>query len=114
MKFIKAMLLFVVGAGTGFAVGYLLSKKKYEKKADTEIESVKRAFNKHLEEVKSQEDLITLLKADQNDSSKLNESSMYYIIENDDEIQIVQIIGVVQGVIGTYLLGQKATEKKGV
>ena len=29
-------------------------------------------------------------------------------------IQIVQIIAVVQGVIGTYLLGQKATEKKGV
>ena len=51
MKFIKAMLLFVAGAGTGFAVGYFLSKKKYEKKADTEIESVKRAFNKHLEEL---------------------------------------------------------------
>lgn len=45
------MLLFVAGAGTGFVVGYLLSKKKYEKKADTEIESVKRAFNKHLEEL---------------------------------------------------------------
>lgn len=29
-------------------------------------------------------------------------------------IQIVQVIAVVQGVIGTYLLGQKATEKKGV
>ena len=29
-------------------------------------------------------------------------------------IQIVQIIAVVQGVIGTYLLGQKVTEKKGV
>ena len=28
-------------------------------------------------------------------------------------IQIVQVIAVVQGVIGTYLLGQKATEKKG-
>lgn len=28
-------------------------------------------------------------------------------------IQIVQIIAVVQGVIGTYLLGQNATKKKG-
>lgn len=51
MKIFKSILLFVLGAGSGFAVGYLISKKKYEKKADDEIESVKRAFNKHLEEL---------------------------------------------------------------
>ena len=48
--------------------------------------SQKKSSNRKIIRLKSQEDLITLLKADQNDSSKLNESSMYYIIENDDEL----------------------------
>ena len=48
--------------------------------------SRKKSSNRKIIRLKSQEDLITLLKADQNDSSKLNESSMYYIIENDDEL----------------------------
>ncbi len=52
MKVLKTILIVVAGASCGLATGYFIAKKKYEKKADDEINSVKKAFNEHLDELK--------------------------------------------------------------
>ena len=38
---------FLVGSAAGFAVGYFVSKNKYRELADKEIESVRKAYEKH-------------------------------------------------------------------
>ena len=56
--------VFVIGAGAGFGGGYLVFKKKYQKLADAEIESVRLAYSKaatpkpDLQDVKAEYDRI--------------------------------------------------------
>lgn len=51
MKTLQTILIVIASAGISGAAGYFIAKKKYEKKADEEIESVKKAFNEHLNEL---------------------------------------------------------------
>ena len=51
MKTLKTILIVIASAGISGAAGYFIAKEKYEKKADEEIESVKKAFNEHLNEL---------------------------------------------------------------
>ena len=51
MKTLQTILIVIASAGISGATGYFIAKKKYEKKADEEIESVKKAFNEHLNEL---------------------------------------------------------------
>ena len=51
MKILQTILIVIASAGISGAAGYFIAKKKYEKKADEEIESVKKAFNEHLNEL---------------------------------------------------------------
>ena len=51
MKTLQTILIVIASAGISGASGYFIAKKKYEKKADEEIESVKKAFNEHLNEL---------------------------------------------------------------
>ena len=52
MNTLKTVLIIIASAGCGLATGYFIAKKKYEKKADDEINSVKKAFNEHLDELR--------------------------------------------------------------
>ena len=51
MKTLQTILIVIASAGISGSAGYFIAKKKYEKKADEEIESVKKAFNEHLNEL---------------------------------------------------------------
>lgn len=51
MKTLQTILIVIASAGISGAAGYFIAKNKYEKKADEEIESVKKAFNEHLNEL---------------------------------------------------------------
>lgn len=51
MKKFFIFLGIVVAFGAGFGSGILATKKKYEKRSDDEIQSVKDAFQKHLDEL---------------------------------------------------------------
>ena len=51
MKTLQTILIVIASAGISGTTGYFVAKKKYEKKADEEIESVKKAFNEHLNEL---------------------------------------------------------------
>ena len=51
MKKFFVFLGIVVAFGAGFGSGILATKKKYEKRSDDEIQSVKDAFQKHLDEL---------------------------------------------------------------
>ena len=51
MKTLQTILIVIASSGISGAAGYFIAKKKYEKKADEEIESVKKAFNEHLNEL---------------------------------------------------------------
>lgn len=47
---LRVLISLFLGAGLGFAGGYFVGKNKYLKQADKEIESVKKALEKHYEE----------------------------------------------------------------
>ena len=51
MKTLQTILIVIASAGISGAAGYFIAKNKYEKKADEEIKSVKKAFNEHLNEL---------------------------------------------------------------
>ena len=53
MKKFLVFLGIIVAFGAGFGSGILATKKKYEKRSDDEIQSVKDAFQKHLDELTS-------------------------------------------------------------
>lgn len=63
-NYITTTLLLIVGIGTGFTTGYFISKKKYEAKADHEIQTVKDALNKRMQELADE------IKKQPKDSSK--------------------------------------------
>lgn len=49
---IASLASLVVGVGAGFAVGYFVTKGKYEAKADKEIQAVRNAYEKHFNKKK--------------------------------------------------------------
>lgn len=51
MKKVFAVIGILVTFGAGFGTGLLATKKKYEKRSDKEIASVREAFKKHMDEV---------------------------------------------------------------
>lgn len=51
MKNIFVVLSVAAGFGAGFGSGFFAVKKKYEKRADAEVASVKAAFQKHMDEM---------------------------------------------------------------
>lgn len=53
MKKVCVFLGIIAAFGAGFGSGILATKKKYEKRSDDEIQSVKDAFQKHLGELSS-------------------------------------------------------------
>lgn len=48
---IKSTIIFLAGAAVGSVVSWLLVKKYYEDKADSEVEEIRRAYDKHLEDL---------------------------------------------------------------
>ena len=90
------IIIFLSGVGAGIGTGYFLFKKKFENKANKEIDQVKAAFIRRLDELEGEKNNVAKLAEDVVSSSEAYKSGR--IGDNEATKEALKGIGMMSGI----------------